>query len=41
MLLRALDYLPPVDLEFADVLDSVLTADRRLVPDDEHGYRTR
>jgi hypothetical protein len=40
MLLRALDYLPPVDLEFADVLDAVLTADRRLAPDDDHGYRT-
>jgi len=39
MLLRALDYLPPVELEFADVIDSVLTADRRLAPDDEHDYR--
>jgi hypothetical protein len=39
MLLRALDYLPPVELEFCDVIDSVLTADERLVPDDEHGYR--
>lgn len=39
MLLRALDYLPPVQLELADVVDSVLTADRRLVPDDDQGYR--
>ena len=39
MLLRALDYLPPVDLEFPDVLDAVLTADKRLVPTDDHGYR--
>lgn len=39
MLLRALDYLPPVDLEFSDVVDAVLTADRRLAPDDDHGYR--
>ena len=39
MLLRALDYLPPVELEFEDVLDSVLTADRRLASEDEHGYR--
>src|SRR3954454_6284925 len=39
MLLRSLDYLPPVDLEFADVIDSVLTADTRLAPDDEHHYR--
>ena len=40
MLLRALDYLPPVDLTFPDVVDAVLTADRRLAPDDAHGYRT-
>jgi hypothetical protein len=40
MLLRALDYLPPVDLTFPDVVDAVLTADKRLSPDDEHGYRT-
>jgi hypothetical protein len=40
MLLRGLDYLPPVDLEFADVIDAVLSADRRLAPDDEHDYRT-
>ncbi|MEO5852247.1 MAG: hypothetical protein ABIQ15_07015 [Nocardioides sp.] len=39
MLLRALDYLPPIELEFADVIDSVLTADRRLAPDDDHDYR--
>jgi hypothetical protein len=39
MLLRGLDYLPPVDLEFGDVIDAVLTADRRLAPDDEHDYR--
>ncbi len=39
MLLRALDYLPPVDLTFPDVIDAVLTADRRVAPDDEHGYR--
>jgi len=39
MLLRALDYLPPVELEFPDVIDAVLTADRRLASDDEHGYR--
>ncbi len=39
MALRALDYLPPVDLEFADVLDAVITADERLAPDDDHHYR--
>lgn len=39
MLVRSLDYLPPVELEFADVIDSVITADKRLAPDDEHQYR--
>lgn len=39
MLLRALDYLPPVELEFADVIDSVLTADLRVSPDDDYDYR--
>ncbi len=39
MILRALDYLPPVDLEFADVIDAVITADQRLAPDDDHHYR--
>lgn len=39
MLLRSLDYLPPVELEFADVIDSVITADKRLAPDDDHDYR--
>lgn len=39
MLLRSLDYLPPVELELADVLDCVITADKRLAPTDEHDYR--
>ena len=39
MALRALDYLPPVDLEFGDVIDAVVTADQRLAPDDDHHYR--
>jgi hypothetical protein len=39
MALRALDYLPPVDLEFADVIDAVVTADQRLAPDDDRHYR--
>ncbi len=32
--IRALDYTPPVDLQFADFLAAVLTADAELFPDD-------
>lgn len=39
MLLRGIDYMPPVELEFADVLEAVLVADAVVAPDDEHGYR--
>lgn len=39
MVLRSIDYLPPVELEFADVVDSIITADNRLNPDDEFDYR--
>jgi hypothetical protein len=39
MVLRSIDYLPPVELEFADVVDSILTADKRLSPDDDFHYR--
>ena len=39
MVLRAIDYLPPVELEFADVIDSIITADKRLNPDDDLNYR--
>ena len=41
MLLRALDYLPPVEFEFGDILDAILVSDAEVVPDDEHGYRRR
>jgi hypothetical protein len=37
--IRAIDYCPPVDLEFGDFLRAVITADRELVPDDRWGYR--
>jgi len=40
MAIRALDYAPPVDLQFSDYLSALLTADRQLYPDDRrYGYR--
>jgi len=38
--IRALDYLPPIDLTFGDYLSALLTADMQLYPDDSrYGYR--
>jgi hypothetical protein len=37
--IRAVDYCPPVDLEFGEFLRAVITADRELVPDDPWAYR--
>ena len=39
MCIRALDYCPPVNLEFGDYLRGLLTADYDLVRDDSRGYR--
>ena len=39
MCVRAIDYLPPVDLSFDDFATALLTADEEVVPDDRHGYR--
>lgn len=37
--IRALDYCPPVDINFGDYLRAIITADCDLVPDDDKGYR--
>jgi hypothetical protein len=40
MAIRALDYCPPVDLQFGDFLSAVLTSDREIFPEDQpYGYR--
>lgn len=38
MIIRAIDYLPPIEFELADVLGAIIAADREVSPDDEHGY---
>jgi hypothetical protein len=41
MCIRALDYCPPLDLEFADFLAALLTVDAEVAPDDRrYHYRT-
>jgi hypothetical protein len=37
--IRALDYVPPVDITFGDYLRAIITADSDLVPDDKYNYR--
>lgn len=37
--IRALDYLPPIDVTFGEYLRALITADRDLVPNDSMGYR--
>lgn len=39
LLIRAVDYCPPVDIRFGEFLRALITADRDLVPDDPWGYR--
>jgi hypothetical protein len=39
MCIRALDYVPPVDLTFFEYLRALITADFELMSDDRHNYR--
>jgi hypothetical protein len=39
MCIRAIDYLPPVDVTFGDFLRAVVTADADFYPDDANRYR--
>lgn len=39
MCIRAIDYCPPLEMEFADFLDAIYVADEQIAPDDEHQYR--
>jgi hypothetical protein len=39
ILIRAIDYCPPVDIRFGEYLRAMITADRDLMPDDPYDYR--
>jgi subtilisin family serine protease len=39
MCIRALDYIPSVDITFGEYLRGIITADADLVPDDRYNYR--
>ncbi|NKB58341.1 MAG: hypothetical protein GKS00_18605 [Alphaproteobacteria bacterium] len=40
LMIRAIDYLPPIHVEFSDFLSAALTADWQICPDDNtYGYR--
>ena len=39
ILIRAIDYCPPVDLTFGEFLRALVTADAITVPEDPYGYR--
>jgi hypothetical protein len=39
MVIRAIDYCPPLEFEYEDFLDAILWSDQQVAPDDEHKYR--
>lgn len=39
MVIRALDYLPPVEFEYEDLLEAILVSDAEMTPDDDRHYR--
>ena len=39
MVIRALDYLPPVEFEYEDLLEAILVSDGEVTPDDDRRYR--
>ncbi len=41
MMIRALDYVPPIHLTYSQLLTGLLTADKELYPDDEYNYREK
>jgi hypothetical protein len=41
MLIRAIDYCPPLEFEYEDYLAALLTADEEVAPDDDRHYRDR
>ncbi|MBA2717937.1 MAG: hypothetical protein H0U52_01665 [Chloroflexi bacterium] len=39
MCIRAIDYCPPIDFDYADFLAALLASDKEVSPDDPHQYR--
>jgi hypothetical protein len=39
MVIRGIDYMPPVELEFCDVIEAIHKADEVVAPDDQRHYR--